>query len=91
MYKGMGSKVFPVRLDEGDVRQVDLLVRLGVFKSRSEALRKLIRLGFKSLEELVEISEALERLFQLEGEEGEIPIRLDGALRRLLSERGRFT
>jgi len=91
LYKGMGSKVFPVRLDERDVRQVDLLVRLGVFKSRSEALRMLIRLGVKSLEELVEISEALERLSQLEGEEGEIPIRLDGALRRLLSERGRFT
>jgi len=87
----MGSRVFPVRLDEGDIKQVDLLVRLGVFRSRSEALRMLIRLGVENLEELVEVSEALERLFELEREEGEIPIRLDGVLRMLLSERGRFS
>ena len=91
MYKVMGSRVFPVRLDEGDIKQVDLLVRLGVFRSRSEALRMLIRLGVENLEELVEVSEALERLFELEREEGEIPIRLDGVLRMLLSERGRFS
>jgi len=60
-------------------------VRSGVFRSRSEALRMLIRLSPK---DLMEVSEALKRLFELEGD---IPIRLDGALRMLLSERCRFT
>ncbi|MCD6480439.1 hypothetical protein J7L65_06645 [Candidatus Bathyarchaeota archaeon] len=62
-------------------------MRSGVFRSRSEALRMLIRLSPK---DLMEVSEALKRLFELEGEE-DIPIRLDGALRMLLSERCRFT
>ena len=50
-------------------------------------MRMLIRLSPK---DLMEVSEALKRLFELEGEE-DIPIRLDGALRMLLSERCRFT
>ena len=87
----MGSRIVPVRLDDGDLRQVDLLVRLGLFSSRSEALRALIRLGVRSLKDVAEVAEGLEKLSRLEAEEGDIPIRLDGALRELLAGRDRFT
>jgi len=84
----MGSRIVPVRLDDGDLRQVNLLVRFGLFSSRSEALRAFIRLGVRSLKD---VAEGLEKLSRLEAEEGDIPIRLDGALRELLAGRDRFT
>jgi Arc/MetJ-type ribon-helix-helix transcriptional regulator len=79
----MGSKVVPVRL-------IDELVRLGIYKSRSEALRDLIRIGAKHVEQIREIAKAVDKLFELEREEGDIPIRLEGALKQLLSGRERF-
>jgi len=85
----MTSSVVPVRLDEKDIRQIELLVELGIFGSRSEALRELIRLGVKSLSEVPEVLAIVERLFELEKEKGEIPIQLPGATKRLLEERGR--
>ena len=36
------------------------------------------------------VVEAANRLFRIEEEEGDIPVRLDGALRKLLAERERF-
>lgn len=86
----MGSRTIPVRLKDDDVRQVDLLVELGVFSSRSEALRELINLGVKSLSEVAEIAKALKELSKIEEEEGDIPIRLRGAVEQLLAERERF-
>jgi len=61
-----------------------------VFNSRSEALRELIRAGIKELKSVPKVIEAVEKLFELERNEGDIPIRLEGALKQLLEERGRF-
>jgi len=80
----------PIRLEERDLRQVDFLVSLGMYKSRSEALRELIRLGVKSLKGIFEVGEAVMKLEELEEKEGDIPIRLKGALKQLLEERERF-
>jgi len=76
---------------DDDIRQVDLLVELGVFNSRGEALRELIKLGVKNLSDVAEIAAALERLSELEDKEGDIPVRLQGAVEQLLAERGRFS
>jgi len=35
--------VVPVKLERDDVRRLDTLVRLGVFKNRSQAIRSLLR------------------------------------------------
>jgi len=80
----------PLRLEERDLRQVDLLVSLGMYKSRSEALRELIRLGVKSLKDIFEVGEAVMKLEELEKKEGDIPIKLKGVLKELLEERERF-
>ena len=86
----MSSRTIPVRLKDGDIKQVDMLVQLGLFNSRGEALRELIRIGVKSLKEVAEIATALRLLFKLEESSGDIPIRLPGALKQLLAERDRF-
>jgi len=88
--RSMGSRVVPVRLDRELLEFVDELVRLGVFSSRSEALRELINFGIEGLKWVPEVVEAVEKLFELEREEGDVPVRLEGALRELLEERGRF-
>lgn len=41
------NKAVPVRLDDETLRLIDELVRLGVYSSRSEALRDLIKIGIK--------------------------------------------
>ncbi len=86
----MGSRVIPVRLDDDDLAFIDLLVKLGIYRSRSEAIRELIRAGMRSHEDIVKVAKAVEELFRMEREEGAIPIRLDGALKQLLRERERF-
>jgi len=84
------SRTVPLRLEERDLRQVDILVSLGMYKSRSEALRELIRLGVKSLEGIFEVAEAVMKLEELERNRGDIPIKLRGVLKQLLEERERF-
>ncbi len=86
----MGSQVVPVRLRRELLALIDALVRLGVFRSRSEALRELVETSVEELRWAGEMLKAVERLFELEREEGDVPVRLDGALRQLLEERGRL-
>lgn len=86
----MGSQVVPLRLDTETLEVIDKLVELGVFSSRSEALRELIRAGIEKYEKLARIARGVEELLEAEKREKEIPIRLDGALKQLLEERGRF-
>lgn len=83
----MSGQVVPVRLDRELIELIDLLIKLGVFNSRSEALRELIRAGIKELKSLPKVVETVERLLELERNEGDIPIRLEGVLRQMLSER----
>ncbi|MGB9759543.1 MAG: ribbon-helix-helix domain-containing protein [Thermoproteota archaeon] len=85
----MVSRIIPVRLKEQELKQIDQLVEHGIFQSRSEAIRELIRLGIENLSYLSEVSRALEKLFELEETEGKIPINLGGATKQLLEERER--
>ena len=87
----MGSQVVSLRLDSETLEFVDKLVELGVFSSRSEALREIIRAGIERYEGLARIGGAIDKLFEMEKRGGEITVRLDGALKRLLEERGLLT
>ncbi len=69
------------------MESIDVLVGLGVFGSRSEALRELVEAGIDSYKSLVRVAEAVEKLFELEKRGGDIPVKLAGALRQLLEER----
>jgi len=67
-----------------------MLIKLGIFNSRSEALRELIKAGIKEFKWIPKVVEAVEKLFEIERKEKNIPIRLEGALKDLLRERERF-
>ena len=68
----MGSRVIPVRLDDDALRRlIEELVKLGVYESRSEALRDLIRIGTRRVRRVKVIAEAVNKLFELEREEGQ--------------------
>ncbi|RUM47901.1 MAG: CopG family transcriptional regulator [Hyperthermus sp.] len=86
----MGSKVIPVRLNDDTLRLIEELVRLGIYSSRSEALRDLIRIGARHVRRIKVVAESVDKLFELESKEGDIPIQLRRALRRLIAERERF-
>ncbi|MCC5997688.1 MAG: ribbon-helix-helix domain-containing protein [Thermofilum sp.] len=86
IYVYLGSRVVPVRLGEDELKKIDELVKHGVFRSRSEAIRELVRLGVK-LAYVSDVLEAVERLYELEKVEGRIPVELGGATRLLLEER----
>jgi len=50
-------------------------VEYGVLRSRSEAIRGLVRLGIENLAQASDILKAVERLFEVEKNEGEMPNR----------------
>jgi len=86
----MTSRVIPVRIDDKLLELIDELVRMGIYSSRSEAIRDLIRFGLRRAERVKRVYRLVELLFELERREEDIPVKLEGALSQLLSERGRF-
>jgi hypothetical protein len=87
---GMGSKTVSIRIERETLDAVDALVRLGIFKSRSEALKTLIKIGLSSVGDVANIVKISERLFELERTLGYIPVRLDGGFKDLMEMRERF-
>jgi len=86
----LGSRIVPVRLDKETLAFIDTLVKLGVYSSRSEAVRNLIRAGAEKHKWALDVAKAVDELFKMEKDLGEPPIKLNGALKNLLRERGRF-
>ena len=76
-------KVVPVRLDERKLKDIDLLVKTGVFRNRSEALRRMIESGMKEIESEIEhlrkIDEIVDRIMNTE-------LNFGGILRESLEE-----
>lgn len=68
------STVVSVRVSEQDLKVIDLLVNVGVFKSRSEAISFFIRKGIKASEDLLKkVRERIEELSKLVNElEGQV-------------------
>jgi hypothetical protein len=79
-----------VTIEQETLDAVDALVRLGIFKSRSKALKILIRIGLSSVGDVVNVVKISERLFELERTLGYIPVRLDGGFKDLMEMRERF-
>jgi flagellar biosynthesis regulator FlbT len=83
----MVTKIVSIRLKEEELKQIDQLVEYGIFQSRNEAIRELIKIGIDNLICSSEVFEAVKKLFELEKIEGKIPIDLSGATEQLLRER----
>lgn len=65
-------------------------MKYGVFRSRSEAIRELVRLGIENLAPVSEVLKAVKMLFEVERKKGEIPVDLSRAIKQLLAERERW-
>jgi Arc/MetJ-type ribon-helix-helix transcriptional regulator len=72
--------VVPIRLSRQDARKLDLLVRLGLYNSRTEAMRAMIeatadeQLSRYMLNDRVK--EALNEVLQAEKQDGQNPLRI---------------
>jgi Arc/MetJ-type ribon-helix-helix transcriptional regulator len=76
----MAMAVVPIRLSRQDARKLDLLVRLGLYNSRTEAIRAMIQ---ATLDEQLNryllsdtVKQALDELLQAEKRRGENPLRI---------------
>ena len=76
-------KVVPVRLDDKMLKSIDLLVKAGVYKNRSEALRKIVGIGMSKVE--VEV-EYLKRIDGVVDKIIDLKLDFGGVLRRSLEE-----
>jgi Arc/MetJ-type ribon-helix-helix transcriptional regulator len=76
----MAMTVVPIRLSRQDARKLDLLVRLGLYDSRTEAMRAMIQAtADEQLNRYMlndRVKEALNELLQAEKQRGENPLRI---------------
>jgi len=76
----MAMTVVPIRLNRQDARKLDLLVRLGLYNSRTEAMRAMIQAtADEQLNRYVlndRVKEALKELLQAEKQGGGNPLRI---------------
>ena len=72
--------VVPIRLSRKDARKLDLLVKLGIYRSRTEAIRAMIQMGSDEQVSRHMMNEAvlkvLNRLLEYEKSSGRNPLRI---------------
>ena len=72
--------VVPIRLSRKDARKLDLLVKLGIYRSRTEAIRAMIQMGSDEKVSRHIMNEAvlsvLNRLLEYEKETGKNPLQI---------------
>jgi Arc/MetJ-type ribon-helix-helix transcriptional regulator len=72
--------VIPIRLKRQDARKLDLLVKLGIYRSRTEAIRAMIEAGADEQVRHYLMSEkvlnALDELLEYEKSNGRNPLRV---------------
>lgn len=87
----MAKKTIQIRIDEDTYKFVNKLIRSGLFKTKSEALRYILSMGITAAEKFPEVFEKVERLTAIERSTGRNPILLSGGLTYLLANRDRFS
>jgi Arc/MetJ-type ribon-helix-helix transcriptional regulator len=79
-YELMAMTVVPIRLSRQDARKLDLLVKLGLYNSRTEAMRAMIQAAAdEQLNRYMlndRVREALNELLQAEKRHGENPLHI---------------
>ena len=79
-YELMAMTVVPIRLTRQDARKLDLLVKLGLYNSRTEAMRAMIQAtADEQLNRYMlndRVREALNELLQAEKRHGENPLHI---------------
>ncbi len=76
-------KVVPIRLDDERLKDLDMLVKAGIYKNRSEALRKIIENGIRKIETEIEY---LKKIDQIVDKIIDSELNFNGQLRRSVEE-----
>ena len=86
----MAYEIVQIRMEHADLEFVDFLVKAGICKTRSNAIRYLVSLGISSSKKLPQIIKVVEELRKKGRESERFSIELPGATKILMSERDRF-
>lgn len=86
----MAKETIQIRIDEETSKFVNRMLRSGIFKTKSDALRYILSVGITAVAKFPEVSEKVERLKSMEKTTGRLPIELSGSLKDLLVNRDRF-
>lgn len=85
----MAKQTIQIRIDEDTSQFVEKLLRSGLFKTKSDALRYLLSMGISAASKFPDIAEKVKRLKSIERSTGKSPIVLTDGLKELLAERDR--
>ncbi|MCL5439567.1 MAG: hypothetical protein M1595_01490 [Candidatus Thermoplasmatota archaeon] len=86
----MAKETIQIRIDEETSKFVNRMLRSGLFRTKSDALRYILSAGITAAAKFPEVSEKVERLKSMEKTTGRPPIELSGSLKDLLVNRDRF-
>lgn len=86
----MAKETIQIRIDEETSKFVNRMLRSGIFRTKSDALRYILSVGITAVAKFPEVSEKVERLKSMEKTTGRLPIELSGSLKVLLTNRDRF-
>jgi len=87
----MAKETVQIRIDEKTSRFVELMLRTGLFNTKSDAIRYLLSKGVSASMDLPEIARKVDKLRSIEESTRTCPIELRGSLEGLLTGRDRFS
>ena len=86
----MAKETIRIRIDEETSKFVNRMLRTGLFRTKSDALRYILSAGITAAAKFPEVSEKVERLKSRQKTSGRPPIELSGSFKDLLVNRDRF-
>ena len=86
----MAKETIQIRIDEETSKFVNRMLRTGLFRTKSDALRYILSAGITAVGKFPEVSEKVERLKSMEKASGRPSIELSGSFKDLLVNRDRF-
>ncbi|MBO3833011.1 MAG: ribbon-helix-helix protein, CopG family [Candidatus Brockarchaeota archaeon] len=90
----MAPKVIPIKLGDELVENIDELVKKGLFRSRNEAIRRILNIGLTTFSRESDRKKAIavtvNRLLLLDKKLGQSPVSLKGIRSQLLEARERL-
>ena len=87
----MAKETIQIRIDEETSKFVNRMLRSGLFRTKSDAIRYILLAGINAAAKFPEVSEKVEKLRSMEKTTGRLPIELSDGLKDLLVNRDRFT
>ncbi|MCL4342112.1 MAG: hypothetical protein M1431_08480 [Candidatus Thermoplasmatota archaeon] len=86
----MAKETIHIRIDEETSKFINRMLRSGLFRTKSDALRYILSAGITSASNFPDVSEKVERLKSMEKTTERPSNELSGSLKEILVNRDRF-